>query len=212
MRQFDYHSYFHYPFRLQLEGFTTMLFLSIFLLSSSVPAHATNYDTLQNEMMRIAQGNEKNVRLFDIGKNDAGINIQGLAIGNGQIHNLIVATHHGDETSSTELAMAAAKELAAHPFPDQTVFVIPVLNVGGYNSGRRNETASGVSIDPNRTYPGPCGSAEKVFSLRSTANLDRFVDQEKVVASISLHGPFSIVGYAWGFAAASRSWWEFVEG
>ncbi|MBU6376604.1 MAG: carboxypeptidase [Bdellovibrionales bacterium] len=134
-----------------------------------------------------------------IGKSDSGVNIEGIRIGSGPVKAMIVAAHHGNEYGSTEVALAAATEFSARPMPNHTVFVIPVLNIGGYNSRNREEKSPAGSHDPNRDYPGPCGS-DSEFALKSTRALAEFMDREGVVSSATLHTYYPAVVYPWGFA------------
>jgi predicted deacylase len=138
------------------------------------------------------------VSRFVLGKSDSGVNIEGVRIGTGATRGMIVATHHGNEYGSSEVALAAAADLADRPVSGLTVYVVPVLNVGGYNSRSREETASGVSHDPNRDYPGPCGS-DSEFALRSTKALAEFVGRESIVSVATLHTYYPTVVYPWGF-------------
>jgi carboxypeptidase T len=123
--------------------------------------------------------------------------IEGVAIGNGPVHNLVVATHHGNEYGSTEVGMAFATSIADHPIANQTVYVIPVLNISGYNRKQREESAKGNSYDPNRDYPGPCGT-EGPHHLQSTASLAKFIDHENIIVSATLHTYSPAVVYPWG--------------
>jgi hypothetical protein len=96
------------------------------------------------------------------------------------------------------VGVAFAAALAQDPFPDQTVFVIPVLNISGYNANERREEAKGTTFDPNRDYPGPCGT-EGPFNLKSTAALAQFVEANHIVASATMHTFAPAVLYPWGF-------------
>jgi predicted deacylase len=138
------------------------------------------------------------VSRFVLGKSDSGVNIEGIRIGTGATRGMIVATHHGNEYGSSEVALAAAADIADRPVPGWSVFVVPVLNVGGYNSRSREEKASGTSHDPNRDYPGPCGS-DSEFALRSTKALADFVERESIVNVATLHTYYPAVVYPWGF-------------
>jgi carboxypeptidase T len=91
------------------------------------------------------------------------------------------------------VARAFAASLAAEPIPGLTVYVLPVLNVSGYDRKQREEKG----YDPNRDYPGPCGS-DGPFRLQSTAALARFVEQEGIVSSATLHTFYPAVVYPWG--------------
>ncbi|MCM2324640.1 MAG: succinylglutamate desuccinylase/aspartoacylase family protein, partial [Oligoflexia bacterium] len=135
----------------------------------------------------------------------SGLPIEGLQIGSGPVKNLVVATHHGNEYGATEVAKAFAASMAEHPIPGQSVYIVPVLNVSGFDRRDRWERGSaGQSFDPNRDYPGPCGT-EGPFRLKSTAALARFVEAEGIVTAATLHTKHPAVVYPWGFGAADLS-------
>jgi carboxypeptidase T len=184
-----------------------MLLCGALLLS--VTAHADvkaigstdrQYTDVQAFVQKLAHDYPNNVSLFTLGTGDTGQPITAMKIGNGLIHNLLVSTHHGNEYGSTEVALAFAADLAKNPIQNQTLFVIPVLNIGGYDARNREETDSrGVSDDPNRNYPGPCGT-EGPFTLKSTKALAAFIDGENIVASATMHTFYPAVVYPWGIS------------
>lgn len=151
------------------------------------------YSDIQKEMHEITQKSPDTAQVFSLGLNDTGQVIEGLKIGVGPVKNLVVSTHHGNEYGSTEVALAFAHSLAEAPVSGQTVYVIPVLNVSGYNARTRTETG----IDPNRDYPGPCGT-DGPFHLKSTKALADFIAKEAIVVSATLHTYGPIVLYPWG--------------
>jgi len=163
-----------------------------------------SYDEVQAFLADIVAKNPQNAQFFDLGVSDSGAIIRGLKIGNGPVKSLVVGAHHGNEYGSTEVAKGVAASLAAEPMQDQTVFVVPVLNVGGYNRRSRWESARGKSWDPNRNYPGPCGS-EGEFTLKSTGALAQFIDSQEIVNSATLHTYFPAVVYPWGLASRDLS-------
>ncbi|MFN7685782.1 MAG: M14 family metallopeptidase, partial [Oligoflexia bacterium] len=180
---------------------------SLWLLSFASNSHASltrTYADVTNEMRRITQEHPEHAVLFDLGLSDSGAMIQGLKLGRGPIHNLVVATHHGNEYGSTEVALAFAQELALKPIDGQTIFLIPVLNVGGYDRRRRNEEAQGRSWDPNRNYPSPCGT-QGPFTLRSTQALAAFLEKQQIVASATLHTYYPAVVWPWGISTHDLS-------
>jgi predicted deacylase len=166
----------------------------------AIGATDRTYDDVKAFVQKLASDHRENVSQFVLGKSDSGEDIVGLKIGNGLIHNILVSTHHGNEYGSTEVALAFAESLAANPIPNQTLYVIPVLNIGGYNARNREETDSrGVSDDPNRNYPGPCGT-EGPFTLKSTRALADFIDHEHIVVSATMHTYYPAVVYPWGIS------------
>ena len=175
--------------------------LGLLLLSQfSFAAGYKSYGQITDRLRMIAAQYPSVATLMEIGVSDGGDKILGLKFGSGAIHNLVVGTHHGNEYGSTELAMGFAEHLALSPIEGQTVFVIPVLNISGFNSHSRWELVKGRSRDPNRDYPGPC-STEGPFNLKSTAALAQFVDKENIVALATLHTYSPAVVYPWGLSS-----------
>jgi carboxypeptidase T len=164
------------------------------------PLH--DYKAVQTFMQGIVQKYPQNAQMFDLVVGDSGETVQGLKIGNGPVHNLVVGTHHGNEYGATETTKAFAEDAAANPIDGQTLFVIPVLNISGYDILRREEKDhSGSWIDPNRDYPGPCGT-EGPFVLKSTAALAQFVADQNIIASATLHTYGPEITYPWGLPAS----------
>jgi carboxypeptidase T len=170
-----------------------LLTASSFAVSMDSAAASRKYTDIQNFMRDVAAKSHGNAQVFTLGTSDSGEAIEGLQIGNGPINNLVVAAHHGNEYGSTEVAKGVALDLAENPIPGQTVWLIPVLNVSGYNNGNRSEK----SHDPNRDYPGPCGT-EGPFKLKSTHALADFIAEKGIVASATLHTYYPAVVYPWG--------------
>ncbi|MDZ4676854.1 MAG: M14 family zinc carboxypeptidase [Oligoflexia bacterium] len=181
-----------------LHGISAFIFL-IFSVTAYAQNPITKYSEVKDFINQTAIKYPQNVRIINVGDSDSGDVILGLQIGNGPTHNLVVGTHHGNEYGSTAVAAAFALALAANPIPDQTVYVIPVLNISGYNSRNRYETTQGRSKDPNRDYPGPCGT-EGPFHLKSTANLARFIQEKNIITSATMHTYFPAVVYPWGIS------------
>lgn len=171
--------------------------LSLFML---VAPNVSNYERVTNTLSQIATQNPSTTKLISIGVSDKGVPIQALQIGSGSVHSLVVATHHGNEYGSTAVALSVADSLAKNPLAGQTVYVVPVLNIGGYNLNSRYESNLSRSIDPNRDYPGPCVAGTS-FKLKSTKALADFIEQNNIVTSATLHTYFPAVVYPWGVSS-----------
>ncbi len=165
-------------------------------------AHASiwsdKYVDVQKYLRQVVADHPGTTELVTLGISDSGQIIEGLKIGNGATAHLVVGTHHGNEYGATEVAKALAESLAAAPLPELTVYVVPVLNTIGYDHRKRGEDTPNTVLDPNRDYPGPCGT-EGPFHLRSTAALARFIDERGIVAAATLHTFRPAVVYPWGF-------------
>lgn len=175
--------------------------MSLFMIMAPAP---NNYDKVTQTLEQIAQQYPANAKLITIGVNDQGVPIEGLQIGSGEVNSLIVATHHGNEYGSTAVAMATADSLAKNPIAGQTVYLIPVLNISGYNRNNRYETGLSGSFDPNRDYTGPCVSGSS-YNLKSTKALADFIDAKNIQISATLHTFWPAVVYPWGISTHDLS-------
>jgi carboxypeptidase T len=175
--------------------------LALFLLAAPSPS---NYDKVVNTIQQIAQQNPGTTKIITIGVNDQGVPLQALQIGSGPVNSLIVATHHGNEYGSTAVGLAVADSLAKNPIAGQTVYVLPVLNVSGYNRNSRMESGVKGSFDPNRDYTGPCVSGQS-YNLKSTKALADFVADKNIQISATLHTYYPAVVYPWGISTHDLS-------
>lgn len=175
--------------------------LSLFLL---VSPNSNNYEKVVSTIEKLNNTYSSTTKLITIGVSDQGVPIQALQIGSGSVNSLVVATHHGNEYGSTAVALGVAESLAKNPIDGQTVYVIPVLNINGYNSLNRYETGVQGSFDPNRDYPGPCKSGEK-FNLKSTKALADFLVEKNIQISATLHTYWPAVVYPWGISTQDLS-------
>ncbi len=166
--------------------------------------NATNYEKVVTTIQQIAEKYPANAKLISIGVNDQGTPIQALQIGSGEMSTMVVGTHHGNEYGSTAVALGFADALAKNPIVGQTVYVIPVLNITGYNRFNRNESGIQGSLDSNRDYPSPCKSGAN-FQLKSTKALADLVEQKNIQASATLHTYFPAVVYPWGISTHDLS-------
>jgi predicted deacylase len=175
--------------------------ISMFLLVAPAP---TNYAKVTQTLSQIAAQNPANAKVISIGVNDQGEAIQALQIGSGDVASLIVGTHHGNEFGSTAVALGVADSLAKNPVAGQTTYVIPVLNISGYNKLTRNEKSLSGQVDANRDYTGPCKSGS-TFNLKSTKALADFLVTKNIQISATLHTYWPAVVYPWGISTGDLS-------
>jgi predicted deacylase len=175
------------------------ILFSIVSIANANVSTSRQYKDVTDYLHNLAKNNPQTTELFTLGFSNAGVAIEGVKIGNGPVHNLLVGTHHGNEYGSTEVALNFAESLAANPIQGQTMFVIPVLNIDGYNARQRWERINGQYIDQNRDYPGPCGT-EGPFNSTSTKALADFLVKEDIVASATLHTYWPAAVYPWGIS------------
>ncbi len=186
---------------MSIKAMIAVAALASFSFSQAEAATNRKYPAVKEFLKVLAKENPSTTKMISLGLSDSKDEILGVKIGSGPVKNLVVATHHGNEYASAELALAFAESVAKDPIEGQTLFVIPVLNIAGYNSRSRQERAgNGRSYDPNRNYPGACGT-EGPFTLKSTRALADFVDREGIVSSATIHTFFPAVVYPWGLSS-----------
>jgi hypothetical protein len=168
-------------------------------LAQAQVSTSRNYNDVVSHIRTLAARNPQTAKLFTLGYSDAGVAIEGIKVGTGAVHHLLVAAHHGNEYGSTELALAFIDSLVQAPISGQTLYVVPVLNIDGYNNRNRYERINGQYVDLNRDYPGPCGS-EGPYLSRSTKALADLVAREDIVAAATIHTYWPAVVYPWGIS------------
>ncbi|HTL12049.1 MAG TPA: M14 family zinc carboxypeptidase [Bdellovibrionota bacterium] len=200
------------------KHFLAVGLLGALALLASVPAHAAvEYDRVVTALNQLVHDFPQQVSPFVLGTNDQGQAIQGIRIeaatppaaAAARTNSLLVGTHHGNERLSADVSLTTARKIAqalANPalessksLIDQVFYVIPVLNIGGFNRNNRYEnTASGKTIDPNRDYPDACVKEKANFQLKDTKLLADFVTSHGIVATITVHGYLGTFTYPWG--------------
>ncbi len=190
------------------------LLLAILIFMNAQTGAAAAYDAVLARLASLRAANPQHVTKVVIGRNDQGVEIEGILIAGAQAHadsphSLVVGSHHGNERLSVDVALAVAEQaISAMTDPTSIYYpamstrilhVIPVLNIGGYNANRREEyDAKRVSHDPNRDYPDPCGGGGSKFKLASTDALARYMADQDIVAAVTIHGYIGTFTYPWG--------------
>ena len=183
---------------MKLFAITTVL---LSLLPLTANAFLT-YEEMQNKMLGLANKYSERVTFFELTKSEDGTAVNGLYIkGENQkesIKQVVVGTHHGDEWGAAAVVLSFAEDIAQTPLIDRDVYVIPVLIPDAYRADSRYYRG----VNPNRDYPGPCGSHDgndklKPFSLKATYALSELIRINNVVAAITVHNPWGTVHYPW---------------
>jgi hypothetical protein len=175
----------------------TSILITIFFISFNL--FAAPYDTIVTRLQELAK--KPQTSLFTLGQNDQGQSIVGIILGDASFaktKHLMVGTHHGNERMAAEVPFHFANIVLEalnnpnHPDHDKyentLLFVIPVLNISGYNANRREETGSDHRThDSNRDYEDPCATKAD-FGLKSTTLLSELIEKENIIAAVTLHG------------------------
>src|SRR6476646_4450262 len=134
------------------------ILFSILALASLTATAATDYDRILSRLAEIDK--LPNTTLFSLGKNDQGKDIMGVVIGDAASAKhkyAVVGTHHGNDKASAEVTLFFAEMVIKAYDPSVVYFIVPVLNISGYNVSRREETGSdGDTHDSNRDYEDAC--------------------------------------------------------
>lgn len=194
-----------------------ILFLFVILsIGLSFSLSAQEYTRITTAMNQLIAANPGYVTSMEIGKNSQNQSIYGMRIENTsfqtedgtKIPQLLVGVHHGNERNTADLCITFGKNVVAimknTADPQYTAisrcvfYVVPVLNISGFNANRRTETsASGALVDPNRDYQDVCVYAT-YFRLASTQNLANFIQQYNIVGAVTAHGYIGTFTYPWG--------------
>lgn len=159
-------------------------------------AFAADYDKILSRLNELDKLPE--TTLFSLGKNDQNQDIMGIAIGNpsATTRHLVVGTHHGNERAAAIVPLEFVSALT--PEADTLYYVIPVLNISGYNLSRREETgADNRPHDSNRDYEDACETKQD-FQLKSTTLIAQFIERENIISAVSVHGYVGTFTYPWG--------------
>lgn len=178
------------------------LIAALAVASLSFGALADDYDKIVTRLKDLDQ--QPNTTLFTLGQNDQGRNIMGIIVGDpatAKVKHVVVGTHHGNERASAEVPLLFTDMVVKAYDPSVLYYIVPVLNISGYNVSRREETGSdGDTHDANRDYEDAC-STKQDFQLKSTTLISELVEREDIVSAVTVHGYIGTFTYPWGTEA-----------
>jgi len=167
------------------------------------------YKQIVDGMKKLNEAYPTISHIYSIGKNDDDVEIMAMRISvtptkmdPAKIGQLVVGTHHGNESHAATFSMAFMKktleryetsEVYRGNLADMEWTIVPVLNVSGYNANNRYEHGR----DPNRDYPGPCIKATG-GKLKSIALIMEAMKQRAYTGSLTVHGYVGTLTYPWG--------------
>ncbi len=162
-----------------------------------------------DQLEGLATGHPATVELVDIGTSVLGKPIVGLRIGRSsrpERRVRILGAHHGDETSSAELALQAANQLATDPglshlLDDTEFWVVPHINPDGVEMlSRYNANA----VDLNRNYGFEWSASSfrpgsKPFSEPETQAVRALGSWIDFGLGLSMHSGAANLGWVWNY-------------
>jgi hypothetical protein len=165
-------------------------------------------------MEALASAHPDRVSLIELGWSVEGRPIVGVRISRTDTprgHWRILGAHHGDETSSAELARHTAGALASTTDPEVlavldhfAVWIIPHVNPDGVAAHTRYNVNM---VDLNRNYayewsPGEFGSGPQPFSEPETQNIRGLSGWVQFGAGLSMHAGATNIGWVWNYTTS----------
>lgn len=192
----------------------SLLLLALVSLSLTINAQTLlrgDYSRVLEYMERVSS-EYANTSTFELAKSllkdtpIIGVEIKGQSINDrsNSVH-LIVGTHHGNEWGSAEVTMRAVEDFAKTPLIGKDLIIIPVLMPDSFKRRSRNY----AGVNPNRDYPGPCGShdgnGKAPFQLNATQALSDLIRDRNIISAITVHNPWETVHYPWSVERNSKT-------
>lgn len=178
-------------------------FLPFVLALISLSSVADDYDRILSRLTELDK--LPNTTLFALGKNDQGRDIMGIMVGDASravVKHAVVGTHHGNERAAAEVPLLFTEMIGKIADPSFLYYVIPVLNISGYNVARRGETGGDGRVhDSNRDYEDAC-TTKQDFKLKSTSLIAELIEREDIVSAVSVHGYVGTFTFPWGTEAS----------
>ena len=167
---------------------------------SGLDEHFHSLEEIEEELRQLAQ--QPGVELVQLGQSVEGRAILGLRMGQAEAPRWrILGAHHGDEASSSELALLLAHTLLEERsdlLEDREVWLVPVVNPDGYVSTSRNNANE---VDLNRNYShewkDTVFSGEAPFSEPEVRAVRRLSAYAPPSFGLSLHSGAENIGYPW---------------
>ncbi len=154
------------------------------------------------ELESLAEAYPERCELADLGRSAQGYPLLALRIDEGPVRVRLLGTYHGNEPSSTEVALASAERLlAADPIPEVEVWVMPLVNPDGHHQGSRYNS-NGIDLNRNHDYAWSeeeYRSGAAPFSEPETRALRALSSYVNFATGLTLHSGALCIGYAWGY-------------
>jgi len=169
-------------------------------------------EAMNDALALLATAHPDRTRLFEIGESAGGRPLLALEMGTatGSSWRLLGA-HHGDELSSAELMLEAARALLDDEegfeglLEDRQVVVVPHVNPDGVANGSR---FNAIGVDLNRNYSYRWSETEYrsgafPFSEPESRAVRSLSLQESFLAGLSAHSGATNLGYVWNYSEAA---------
>lgn len=157
-------------------------------------------DQMADALRDLAVAHPDSAELVDLGRSIDGRPLLALRIGDGDWRVRILATHHGDELSAAELALAVAQRLLEQSV-DAEVWVVPHVNPDGVADGTRYNARS---VDLNRNYgykwsESEYRAGEAPFSEPESRAVRTLSSYRSFGSGLSMHAGAALICYVWNY-------------
>jgi hypothetical protein len=166
--------------------------------------HFHDPDEVEAELRRLAL--RDGVELVRVGESVEGRALWALRMGNPEGPRWrVLGAHHGDEASSSELALAVAAALLEEPawqglLEELEVWILPVVNPDGLLSASRNN-ANGVDLNRNYAHQwrDSVFSGEAPFTEPEVRAIRAYSSYLPPTLGLSVHSGAQNIGYPWNY-------------
>ncbi len=157
-------------------------------------------DQMADALRDLALAYPGEAELVDLGRSVDGRPLLALRIGSGDWRVRIVAAHHGDELSSSELALAVAEQVLRQPVSAE-VWVVPHVNPDGVADGSRYNSRA---VDLNRNYGFKWADSEyragdAPFSEPESRAIRVLSSYRGFASGLSMHAGAALICYVWNY-------------
>ena len=158
-------------------------------------------ETVNERLAELAE--DPRVELVALGESVQGRPLVGLRMGSSELPAIrILGLHHGDELSSSELALAIAAALLQSPLLERwQVWILPTVNPDGMAAGSRYN-ANDVDLNRNYDFMWAQGftHGSAPFSEPETRAVRTLSLYTPFVFGLSLHSGAENIGYPWNWS------------
>ena len=171
------------------------------------PPEADGYHSTEAVLFTLedlARDYPERATLVDLGESVGGRDLVALRIDRGPVRVRLLGTYHGNETSSTEVALATARLLLdMEPIPDLEVWLMPLVNPDGHAAGSRYND-NGIDLNRNHDYewsPDEFRSGDGPFTEPETRAVRDLTTYSSFMSGLTMHSGALCIGYSWGFTS-----------
>ncbi len=158
-------------------------------------------DEMTEALWALAEGHPEDAELVELGRSVQGRPITALRVGQGGWRVRVLGAHHGDELSSSEMALRLAERLLEDPVQVE-LWIVPQVNPDGVADGSRYNARQ---VDLNRNYGYQWSDSEYLagdapFSEPESRAMRVLSAYRGFGTGLSMHGGAELICYVWNYS------------